>query len=187
MQIHLIVAIFYGLNQKGVDMRNLGLFFFIALAVELMSLFMMAKWIGFVGTLALILLGMMLGAALLRNNYGVTKVMMAGQFMRGGVSMYDMMLPIRIPLAGLLLALPTGFVSSVIGVLLLIPFRTHDNKHSAMQSDIFSDSVRQNGFEYTRRSPNQHQDDVIEGDYTVHNSKNPTHHKKDSDIIGHQP
>lgn len=162
-------------------MRYFSILLLIGLGIELMSLFMMIRWIGFGWTLLFIIAGIFAGSALMRHNAGITKVLMAGQFLRGGVSAYDMMLPIRIPLAGLLLALPTGFLSSISGILLLVPFKFF-SQSSQKQSDIFSENIRQNGFEYANHSTNQ--DNVIEGDYVVRENK-PNRHA--NDVIEHQP
>lgn len=162
-------------------MRFLGIFFFIGMVMEFTTLFLMVSWLGGLATFGLIVLGFLAGAALLRNNLGVAKVMMAGQFLRGGVSFYDMMLPIRIPLAGVLLAVPTGFISSLLGLLLLIPFK---GKPIAPQNHQFNQDFQQAGFQYSQTRYSGNQDDVIEGEYTVKNSSHQ-HAKRNDDVIEH--
>ena len=168
-------------NRKVINMQYLGIFFFAGMVLEFFSLFWVASWLGGLTTFVLIILGFIVGGALLKNNLNVAKTLMAGQFLRGGMSFYNMLFPVRVPLAGFLLALPTGFLSSALGLLLLAPF-PFNNKTDKKQSDIFSDTARQNGFEYTHHSKHQNQDDVIEGDYIVRNNKIKQNH---DDIIKH--
>lgn len=159
-------------------MQFLGIFFFIGMVIEFTTLFLMVSWVGGLATLGLIVLSFVVGGALLRNNMGISKVMMAGQLMRGnGMSFYDMMLPIRVPFAGLLLAMPTGFLSSLLGLLLLIPFKG-GKSHTTHTDPHFS-----GGFQYTTR-PKPDDDNVIEGEYTVKSSHNKS--TQPNDIIEHQ-
>lgn len=164
-------------------MQLIGIVFFLGMMLEFSTLFAMISWLGGWKTLILMVLGMLAGGVLMRHNLGVAKVMMAGQFLRGGgMSLYDMMLPIRIPLAGLLLAMPTGFLSSLLGLILLIPFKGKALPQQNAQQQQKA-HFEQHGFQY-RHTRDAHQDgDVIEGEYTV---KSKPSSSAQADVIEHQ-
>lgn len=173
LQIRAIVAIFmrYHFKLTGkVVMQFVALFFFLAMVLEFSTLFWMFQWLGLGKGLMCIILGMVIGGIVMRHHLGMAKMMMAGQFFRmGGMSFYDMLLPVRIPLAGLLLALPTGFLSSLLGLILLIPFGGRSAASSSQNKT--SHHYTQNGFQYrSRQTKHQDDDNIIEGEYTVKSS-----------------
>lgn len=160
-------------------MQFLGVLLLMGLVMEILSIFLMANWIGGLATFGLMILSFLAGSALLRNMAGMSKLMMAGQILRGGgVSMYDLLFPVRIPFAGILLISP-GFLSSIFAILLLIPFKGKpvQNQHQAFGGEGFQYT------QYTSRSA-QHDEDVIEGDFVVHSNNKQ---KKQQDVIEHRP
>lgn len=161
-------------------MQYLFLLLLIGFGLEIFSIFLMASWIGGLATFGLMVLSMLAGSALLRNNMGISKVMMAGQILRGGgISFYDMLFPVRIPLASILLISP-GFFSTVFAILLLLPFKSKQKEQNqTFQFGQFGE------FQYTQHRYSGNDDDVIEGEYTVQGQK-PNKHRID-DVIEHQP
>lgn len=143
-------------------MQFAPILFFIGMVLEFSTLFWVFQWLGGWGGLGLMLLGVVLGGLLIKNNIHLTKTLQMQQFLRkGSASLYDMFLPIRIPIAGILLALPTGFLSSVLGLLLLIPF--HIGKR--ISDPAPTPDFRQHGFRTQTQKPKH--DNIIEGEYTV--------------------
>jgi len=96
--------------------------------------------------------------------------MLAGSILRtsGKVSLWQMLYPIRIPVAAFFFMIP-GFFLDVIGLFLLMPI----GGNADAQSSIFSDSTQHNqspfgsGFQYRR----QNDDDIIEGEFVVRDNK----------------
>ena len=103
-------------------MQLIGIFLLAGAVLEVLSIVMMVKLIGGVLTFALMVLSFILGSYLISRNAGVAKMLMAGALLRGfgRVSFYQMLWPVRIPVAGGLLMIP-GFASSVLALLLLLP------------------------------------------------------------------
>ncbi|MDO4433848.1 MAG: FxsA family protein [Alysiella sp.] len=150
-------------------MRYLGLAFLILLAIEIFSIMVMAKLLGGLTVFILMILSFILGLFILRRTAGFAKVLMAGELLRGqgGISFYQMMWPVRIPIAGVLLMSP-GFVSTFGALMLLLPFK---GKPLAQQHT--SQGTRFGGFEFGHgafygRTRQNHDEDIIEGDFTVH-------------------
>ena len=132
----------------------------IALAVlEVMSIVLMADWLGGGLTLLLMLADLMVGVLMLRN-IGFSTALMAAETMRSreNVSLYQMLWPIRFIVAALLLITP-GFASDVAAILLMLPLKGKPLPESST-------------FHQHPRRPQG--DDIIEGEYTVHNPGNTT-------------
>lgn len=159
-------------------MQFLGIFFLMAFVLEILSIVFMAKLIGGWATLGLMILAVMFGSFLMRNNANVAKLILAGGFLKNGrVSWYELLLPIRLPVAGLLFLLP-GFLSDVVGLLLLIPFK---GKPIANQSAFYQQTFSGSS------SKRSNDDDVIEGDFVVKNEKGDTQTKNQSiNVIEHK-
>lgn len=161
-------------------MQFIGIFFLIAFVLEILSIVLMTNLIGGWATLGLMILAMMFGSFLMRNNANVAKVILAGGFLKNGsVSMYELLLPIRVPVAGLMFLLP-GFLSDILGILLLIPFKGKPVAQ-ANQTHFYQQT-------YSGSHANRHNDDdVIEGDFVVKNEQGETQPKnKNIDVIEHQ-
>ncbi len=136
-------------------MRYLGFSILALFVLEIVSIVAVTHWLGGVATLLLMAVSFFIGMLMLRN-LGFSAVVMAGDALRSkqGVSLYQMLWPIRFILAGLLLLSP-GFASDVAALLLMLPFKGTP----IAQADL-SGSMGQ------RRQP--HDPDVIEGEYSVH-------------------
>lgn len=147
-------------------MRFLGLAFLVLLGLEILSIVLVAKWLGFWITVGLMVLGFFAGSFLLRRNKGLSGMMMAGALLQGGVSVYQMLWPVRIPVAGVLLMIP-GFFSSLIALVLLLPFRGKPIANG--KSAHFSGTFGQGGFGAAgfQQRRQQDDDDIIEGDFVV--------------------
>lgn len=160
-------------------MRFLGLAFLVGMVLELVSIVLMVQWIGGWPTLGLIVLGFVAGLFILRRTAGFAKVLMAGEMMRGGgMSFYQMMWPVRIPAAGLLLMLP-GFLSSLAAVLLLLPLKGKPVAGS-------SNGASFGGNPFASQSHNT--GDVIDSeDYVVRNSGAASRKGREQDVIEHKP
>lgn len=158
-------------------MQYLGLALLIMLIMELVSIMVVANLIGGLATFGLIILSFCLGLFILRRTAGFSKVLMAGELLRGtqsGVSMYQMMWPIRIPIAGFFFMLP-GFISTLAAVLLLLPFKGKP-------------MVATQNFNTFHTTPPPRDDDIIDADFTVNNGKpsHSTNTKRPLEVIEHQ-
>lgn len=159
-------------------MQFIGIFFLVAFILEIVSIVLVGKIVGGLTVFALMILAAMFGMFLLRNNTNIAKVILAGGVLKnGGVSLYQLLLPVRVPLAGLMFILP-GFLSDVIGLLLLIPFSGKPIASTQTENQHFST----HGFQY--RSRQNEDDDVIEGDFVV---RDEPAKKKNIDVIEHRP
>ncbi|MCP2040562.1 UPF0716 protein FxsA [Neisseria sp. HSC-16F19] len=126
----------------------------IALAVlEVVSIVLMADWLGGGLTLLLMLVGLIVGVLMLRN-IGFSAALMAAETMRSreNISLYQMLWPIRFIVAALLLITP-GFASDAAALLLMLPLK---GKPLPEGSTFHQGPRRPQG------------DDIIEGEYTVH-------------------
>ncbi|QMT30703.1 FxsA family protein [Alysiella filiformis] len=163
-------------------MQFVGIFFFVAFILEILSIVFVGKLLGGLATFGLMILSAMLGAFLLRNMGNISKVILAGGVLKNGtVSWYELLLPIRVPVAGLLLILP-GFLSDVLALLLLIPF-----SGKAVATPNSQSHFSANGFQYHKAKPD---DDVIEGDFVVRDANGNAQAKqsqKNQDVIEHRP
>ena len=138
-------------------MQLIGIFLLAGAVLEVLSIVMMVKLIGGVLTFALMVLSFILGSYLISRNAGVSKVMLAGVLLRGHgrMSLYQMLWPVRIPVAGGLLMIP-GFLSSVLALLLLLPLKGGKAQEQPQGASPF----------YTQRQTAR-DDDVIEGEFVV--------------------
>ena len=137
-------------------MQLIGIFLLAGAVLEVLSIVMMVKLIGGMLTFALMVLSFILGSYLIGRNAGVSKVMLAGALLRGHgrMSLYQMLWPVRIPVAGGLLMIP-GFLSSVLALLLLLPLKGGKAQEPQGASPF-----------YTQRQTAR-DDDVIEGEFVV--------------------
>lgn len=144
-------------------MRFLGLAVLLFLGCEVLSVAWMAKSVGALGVLGLMVLGFVIGSRLLRGMADLSQVMVLGELARGGgrMSFYQMLWPLRIPLAGMLLMLP-GFFSDFLALLLLVPFRGGKTVHTQRTAGAAPHS---GGGAGTREG------DIIEGDFVVKDGK----------------
>ena len=149
-------------------MQLIGIFLLAGVVLEVLSIVLMVKWIGGMLTFALMVLSFILGSYLIGRNAGVSKVMLAGALLRGHgrMSLYQMLWPVRIPVAGGLLMIP-GFLSSVLALLLLLPLKGGKAQEPQGASPFFT----------------QHQtardDDVIEGEFVVRSDGGKRHQHQD--------
>lgn len=140
-------------------MHFFGIGFLVLLFLEIMSIVWVADWLGGGWTFLLMILSFAGGVMMLRHT-GISGVLMAGATMRSGkgISLYQMLWPIRYTVAALLLMSP-GFVSLAIALILLLPIKGKPIVHM----EHFQ--TGQNPFQYP---PKQHpKGDIIEGEYTV--------------------
>ena len=104
-------------------MRYLGWLFPAFFIAEIISIVLVSQWLGG-WTLVLMALQFFAGLFLLRN-LGFSNVLVVGETLRNkqqGLSLYQLMWPIRFILAGLLLLSP-GFVSTVFAAGLMLPIK----------------------------------------------------------------
>ena len=149
-------------------MQLIGIFLLAGVVLEVLSIVLMVKWIGGMLTFALMVLSFILGSYLIGRNAGVSKVMLAGALLRGHgrMSLYQMLWPVRIPVAGGLLMIP-GFVSSVLALLLLLPLKGGKAQEPQGASPFF-----------TQRQAAR-DDDVIEGEFVVRSDGGKRHQHQD--------
>ena len=147
-------------------MQLIGIFLLAGVVLEVLSIVLMVKWIGGMLTFALMVLSFILGSYLIGRNAGVSKVMLAGALLRGHgrMSLYQMLWPVRIPVAGGLLMIP-GFASSVL--LLLLPLKGGQAQEPQGASPFF-----------TQRQAAR-DDDVIEGEFVVRSDGGKRHQHQD--------
>lgn len=149
-------------------MRFLNIAFLVLLVFEVMSIFWMADWIGGGWTFLLMIISIAAGIFFLRR-LGLSAVFLAVAAARSGgkMSAYQMMWPLRYTFACLLLMSP-GFVSSVVALILMLPFKG-GSKVNMQTGQWFGQSFEQNfgqRFRYHRSSASS-DDDIIEGEFTV--------------------
>lgn len=139
-------------------MRGLLILLLLYPFLEMYSLFTLADHIGGGWTLAWVLLTFLLGGAMMRNSKLGGLLTLAGTLREGKVSLFSLLWPLRVMLAGLLLAIP-GLVSDVLAIILMLPWK------GPKLADL---NVNQ-GFGAQSGQPFQHQageqGDVIEGEY----------------------
>lgn len=162
-------------------MQFVAIFFLIAFILEILSIVFVGKLIGGLATFGLMILSAIFGTFLMRNMSNISKVMLASGMLKNGfVSFYELFLPIRVPLAGLLFIIP-GFLSDVLGLLLLLPFSVGKPVAKSPDEDT----------QFTRyRSSSHGNDDVIEGDFVVRDANGNAQAKqsqKNQDVIEHRP
>lgn len=149
-------------------MQLIGIFLLAGAVLEVLSIVLMVKLIGGMLTFALMVLSFILGSYLIGRNAGVSKVMLAGALLRGHgrMSLYQMLWPVRIPVAGGLLMIP-GFLSSVLALLLLLPLKGVKAQEPQGASPFF-----------TQRQAAR-DDDVIEGEFVVRSDGGKRHQHQD--------
>lgn len=167
-------------------MQYLGIALLILIFAEIFSIIFITKLIGGLATLGLMILAFMLGSFLMKRSAGLSQLLLAGGILRTGgqISLYQMLYPIRIPVAAFLLMLP-GFFSDLIALLLLLPFGSAPNSNSQQQSPFSSyDPFNQSPF--TRGSGDD--GDIIEGDFVVRDGKpqRQPENKHQPDLIEHK-
>lgn len=135
-------------------MRFLGWILIMLAVLEVLSIVLMADWVGGGITFLIMVLGFVLGVLMLRN-IGFSAVLMAGESMRSrkNVSLYQLFWPIRFIVAGLLLMSP-GFASDIVALVLMLPLKGKPLEHVDIDQGMYRPGSRKHG-------------DVIEGEYTV--------------------
>ena len=153
---------------KDGKMQLIGIFLLAGAVLEVLSIVMMVKLMGGMLTFALMVLSFIFGSYLIGRNAGVSKVMLAGALLRGHgrMSLYQMLWPVRIPVAGGLLMIP-GFLSSVLALLLLLPLKGGKAQEPQGASPFF-----------TQRQAAR-DDDVIEGEFVVRSDGGKRHQHQD--------
>ena len=167
-------------------MQYLGIALLILIFAEILSIVFIAKLIGTLAALCLMILAFMFGSFLMKRSAGLSQLMLAGGILRTGgqISLYQMLYPIRIPVAAFLLMLP-GFFSDIIALLLLLPLGGAPGPNSQQQSPFSNyDPFTQSPF--TRGSGDD--GDIIEGDFVVRDGKpqRQPENKHQPDLIEHR-
>ena len=138
-------------------MRYLGWLFPAFFITEIVSIVLMSQWLGG-WVLVLMALQFFAGLFLLRN-LGFSNVLVAGETLRNnkqGLSVYQLMWPVRFIIAGVMLLSP-GFVSSFIALLLMLPFK------GGPKTGITAEHTKQAYQQYQQKR--RADGEVIEGDY----------------------
>ncbi|AUZ05585.1 MULTISPECIES: FxsA family protein [Vitreoscilla] len=141
-------------------MRYLGWLFPAFLILEVVSIVMVSQWLG-IWTLVLMALQFFTGIFLMRN-LGFSSVLMAGETLRKnpqGLSVYQLMWPIRFIISAILLISP-GFVSTAIAAGLMLPLK------GGPKTNIGSEQAQQAYQQYRQRQNNHADGDIIDGDYS---------------------
>ena len=139
-------------------MRYLGWLFPAFFIAEIVSIVVLSQWLGG-WTLVLMALQFFIGLFLLRN-LGFSNVLVAGETLRNnkqGVSLYQLMWPIRFIVAGLLLLSP-GFVSTVFAAGLMLPLK------AGPKTGITAEHTQQ-AYQQYKQQRNRADGDIIEGDF----------------------
>lgn len=139
-------------------MRYLGWLFPAFFILEIVSIVLVSQWLGG-WTLVLMALQFLAGLFLLRN-LGFSNVLVAGETLRHnpkGVSVYQLMWPVRFIIAGVLLLSP-GFASSLVSVLLMLPFK------GGPKTGITAEHTKEAYKHYKQQKQNSGSD-IIEGEY----------------------
>lgn len=170
-------------------MRFLGVFVLLFGILEILSIVMAVKLLG--GLTAIVLMGLsfFIGVKLMNGRGNVARTLMGAAVLRGAgqVSLYQLLWPLRIPLAGILLMLP-GFLSDILAVCLLLPVRGGKTiGDQGSQQQTFSGNGSFGAFRYESRSSRQNDEDIIEGDFTTvqGNNKRPSHTQNQHNVIEH--
>ena len=155
-------------------MRPLLTLLLVFVVLDVLSLFWAAKIIGGLAVFGLLLLAFVAGSSLLGGGR-LSRIMLLGGMLGGGTSLYRMLLPLRIPLAGLLFLMP-GFLSDIVALFLLLPLGGGQSAGAAGQSGFDSNRFSQGGFSQSAPFERGVSDgDIIEGEFVVRdkNSKQP--------------
>ncbi|WP_144372329.1 FxsA family protein [Vogesella urethralis] len=140
-------------------MRGLLILFLLYPFLEMYSLFALADHIGGGWTLAWVIVTFLLGSALMRNSKLGGLLTLAGTLREGKVSLFSLLWPLRVMLAGLLLAIP-GLVSDVLAIILMLPW-----KGPKLADLNMNQPFGQGGEQPFQHQPGGEQGDIIEGEY----------------------
>lgn len=122
---------------------------------EMYSLFWLADHIGGGWTLAWVIASFFAGSLLMRGSKLGGLLTIAGTMRAGNVSLFSLLWPLRIMLAGLLLMIP-GLLSDLFALLLLLPWP------GPKLADL---NIPQAPFGQTGQPGNNGSTDIIEGEY----------------------
>ena len=165
-------------------MQYLGFSLLIFIALEIFSIILVAKAIGGFAAFALIILCFMAGSFIMKRSAGLSQLLMAGSLLKSGgrISIYQMLYPIRIPFAAFLLMMP-GFFSDLIALLLLLPFGggASSSAGTQQQSGSFGNFTYQ-----TYQNRRDTDDDIIEGDFVVRDSKKQPENSSLDNVLEHK-
>ncbi len=139
-------------------MRGLLILLLLYPFLEMYSLFSLADHIGGGWTLAWVIVTFLLGSALMRNSKLGGLLTLAGTLREGKVSLFSLLWPLRVMLAGLLLAIP-GLVSDVLALLLMLPWKGPQLANIDMSQAFRQPGAQQHG------PDNAANGDIIEGEY----------------------
>ena len=171
--------------SRKTAMQYLGIALLILIFAEIFSIIFIAKLIGALAALCLMILAFMFGSFLMKRSAGLSQLMLAGGILRTGgqISLYQMLYPIRIPVAAFLLMLP-GFFSDLIALLLLLPLGGAPGQSNPQKPFGSHNPFTQSPF--TRGSGDN--GDIIEGDFVVRDGKGQRQpeNKHQPDLIEYQ-
>ncbi|SCK10417.1 FxsA family protein [Vogesella sp. LIG4] len=131
--------------------------------LEMYSLFWLADHIGGGWTLVWLLVSFVLGSMLMRGSKLGALLTIAGTLRQGNVNLFTLLWPLRIMIAGLLLAIP-GLISDVFALLLLLPWPGPKLTELNM-----GDNFRQ-----PPQNPPSGEADIIEGEYERVDPRTPS-------------
>lgn len=140
-------------------MRYLGWLFPAFFVAEIVSIVLVSQWLGG-WTLVLMAVQFFAGLFLMRN-LGFSNVLVAGETLRNnrqGLSLYQLMWPIRFIVAALLLLSP-GFVSTAIAAGLMLPLK------GGPKTGISSEQAQQVFKQQRQHQRQQSGSDIIEGEF----------------------
>ena len=158
-------------------MRPFLLLFLLFPVLELFVFVKVAGAIGFFPALLLIILGSMLGVLVLRIAGLATALRARESLNRGELPAQTMLEGLMMALAGGLLILP-GFISDVVGLIMLLPFTRkllagkmrQRAEEAAMRQRAFADDLQPRGGPAPRQ-PLGREGDVIEGEFEHRDNK----------------
>ena len=125
---------------------------------EIFSLITLADAIGGGWTIAWLLFTVLLGVAMMRNSKLASLLTIGSVLKQGQVSLLALLWPLRVMLAGLLLAIP-GLVSDVLALLLMLPWKGPKLANIDMSQAFRQPGAQQHG------QDNAANGDIIEGEY----------------------
>ena len=149
-------------------MRPFLLLFLLFPVLELFVFVKVSGAIGFFPALLLIIVGSMLGVLVLRVAGLATALRARESLNRGELPAQTMLEGLMMALAGGLLILP-GFISDVLGLVLLLPF-TRKLLAGKMRQRAFADDLQPRG-RPAPRQPLGREGDVIEGEFEHRDNK----------------
>lgn len=145
-------------------MQFLGIIFLVLMFLEFLSIIWVAKFVGGLATLGLMILCFMSGSFLMKRSQGLSQLILATSALRNGnqISLYQMLYPIRIPIAAFFLMIP-GFFLDVMAIILLLPLGGHRSNDT--QQSMFGNFQYQQ--QQHQRKNRMDEDDIIEGEFTT--------------------